>query len=319
MSTHNVPWVESVYFEEILKVKSLTPEETKMVQSYHNDGFVIVPNAISTTCVDEALSQLQKDPELFSYETPRAGQLWKSMSAVKKIAADSKIMSVLELLYDRKPIPFQTINFKYGSRQKPHSDSIHFNSMPERFMCGAWTALEDIDEDSGPVVYYPGSQSLPMYNYQDISDKFLPGSTLPPDFYHQAYEPFIQKLIENHNLKPVKLLLKKGDTLIWSANILHGGSPILNTKLTRWSQVTHYFFEDCLYYTPLGSNTTSGEYQLRKIYNIATDTQVTGNYNGEVVNTSKAADDRYFISPSAGLKKTTSRFINDVFSQIFKR
>ena len=36
-----------------------------------------------------------------------------------------------------------------------------------------------------------------------------------------------------------------------SANLLHGGSRQLATQRTRHSQVTHYFFEGCRYYTPL--------------------------------------------------------------------
>ena len=43
----------------------------------------------------------------------------------------------------------------------PHSDAIHFNSDPPGFMCGVWVALEDIDMDNGPLVYYPGSHKLP--------------------------------------------------------------------------------------------------------------------------------------------------------------
>ena len=33
--------------------------------------------------------------------------------------------------------------------------------MPEGFMCGVWVALEDMDMDNGPLVYYPGSHQLP--------------------------------------------------------------------------------------------------------------------------------------------------------------
>ena len=33
--------------------------------------------------------------------------------------------------------------------------------MPEGFMCGVWVALEDMDMENGPLVYYPGSHKLP--------------------------------------------------------------------------------------------------------------------------------------------------------------
>ena len=64
-----------------------------------------------------------------------------------------------ESFYGREPLPFQTLNFRVGTQQEPHSDAFHFNSDPPGFMCGVWVALEDIDEASGPLVYFPGSQS----------------------------------------------------------------------------------------------------------------------------------------------------------------
>ena len=57
---------------------------------------------------------------------------------------------------------------------------------------------------------------------------------------------------------------------IWAANLLHGGSRQNDRSLTRWSQVTHYYFEDCVYYTPGHSDETTGYLDLRKITNVAT-------------------------------------------------
>ena len=46
-------------------------------------------------------------------------------------------------------------------------------------------------------------------------------------------------------------LARRGDVLIWHANLLHGGAPVKNKALSRWSQVTHYYFRSCAYTTPL--------------------------------------------------------------------
>ena len=35
-------------------------------------------------------------------------------------------------------------------------------------MCGVWTALEDIDEECGPLIYYPGSHKWPIYTNEHI-------------------------------------------------------------------------------------------------------------------------------------------------------
>ena len=41
---------------------------------------------------------------------------------------------------------------------------------------------------------------------------------------------------------------------MWHANLLHGGAPQRDTSRTRHSQVTHYFFEGCRYWTPMLSD-----------------------------------------------------------------
>ena len=60
-------------------------------------------------------------------------------------------------------------------------------------------------------------------------------------------------MIEKHNLEREYALLNKGQALIWSANILHGGASQKDKSPSRHSQVTHFFCEGCRYYTPLMS------------------------------------------------------------------
>jgi hypothetical protein len=48
--------------------------------------------------------------------------------------------------------------------------------------------------------------------------------------------------------------MKRGEAIIWSANLFHGGEKINDPTRTRLSQVTHYYFENCMYYTPLFSD-----------------------------------------------------------------
>ncbi len=319
MAAHNVPWVESLYFEEILKTKQLSVEEVEMARFYNKNGYLILRNCIEHKLIDETRKELQEDEDLFSYKNPRAVQLWKKKEGVKKIATHPKVLKTLEMLYGREAIPFQTLNFKYGSRQKPHSDSIHFHSLPERFMCGVWVALEDISSQSGPVTYYPESHKLPVFDYQDISPEFRPASSLPGSFYYDQYEPFIQKAMDIHGFSPEKLIIKKGDLLIWSANIVHGGTAIENPDLTRWSQVNHYYFKDCLYYTPQNSNRVSGEYFLREITNIKTNRSTWGNYNGQKVRRKKGGYYKFLISPEASYDfKDVKALFAKAIHKIFK-
>ena len=56
-------------------------------------------------------------------------------------------------------------------------------------------------------------------------------------------------MIKQMGIEPQYATLKKGQALLWAANLLHGGSPQRDKRRTRLSQVTHYFFENCKYFT----------------------------------------------------------------------
>jgi hypothetical protein len=71
--------------------------------------------------------------------------------------------------------------------------------------------------------------------------------------------------------------------LIWCANLLHGGSLQTDRTRTRWSQVTHYYFQDCVYYTPAFSDEPLGRLALRQITDAASGERVPNIYLGEEV------------------------------------
>ena len=158
-------------------------------------------------------------------------------------------MDCLAILYGRDPFPFQTLNFPYGSAQHVHTDDVHFSSMPKGFMRGVWVALEDVHQDSGPLVYFPKSHRSKYISAktQNINSKLIENAKYPQKYF----EDYWKKLIKKKNFKKEIFLDKKDQVFIWHANLIHGGSNILNRNLTRWSQVTHYYFKNCAYTTPL--------------------------------------------------------------------
>lgn len=190
------------------------------------------------------------------YTGERIMDAWRVSDNVRAIALSPTLLAVLKELYGRTPLPFQTLNFPYGTQQAPHSDTIHFNSIPPGFMAGVWVALEDVDMENGPLVYYPESHKLPEITMRDA------GLDADPDEYPE-YERFIEKWIEQRGLEPHYATLEKGQALIWSANLLHGGAPQKDRTRSRHSQVTHTFYEGCTYYTPVLSQDTEEHISLR--------------------------------------------------------
>lgn len=271
-SAMNIPWIESPFFYNLLDNHNYTESERELLIKYHEDGYVVVDLELNDEFIDNLLNdifvklnQLNTQDNKYHYSSsPRIFEAWKYISNVLYIAKHPKIISTLELLYDRNPIPFQTINFLKGSNQPLHQDTIHFYTQPERWMVGTWTALQDITEDSGPLNIVAGSHKWNHYDFQHLN---LPVVEHGEQFANYTeYENFIIQLLESSTCKVKKWLGKKGECLIWASNLLHGGSKIMNTESTRYSQATHFYFEGCNhYYSPLFSNTVNGMYSEKDL------------------------------------------------------
>ena len=302
----NLPWVESPFFYEILKSKKLDENLEKLATDYYENGYVVIENAFSPKEIEAVISDTKNkgfNPE-FHVKTfrdeRRVQDLWQYSDAVKQMACKPSILELIELFYEKKSIPFQTLNFIVGSQQKAHSDTMHFSSLPARYMCGVWVALEDITEDNGPLYYYPKSHRTPEYNFANFKN------TTEDTYYHnyKEYEDFMESLMEASTFEKKKFCAKKGDALIWSSNIIHGGCPVNNPKSTRLSQVTHYYFEDCVYYTPMLSNMVTNELFIRRfLTNIRNGEPLKQSFNGNPINMVRTRDELYILNNRIKLPK----------------
>ena len=274
------PWVESPFFAVELARRQLAEADRQVAVRYHDDGHTLLPAlADAETCeaIREEVGALIVPPFRPGRTESLVMGAWRESPAAQALAAHPRVMSLLSFLYGRRPLPFQTLHFPVGSEQRAHSDSIHFSCLPARYMCAVWVALEDIELDSGPLFYYPGSHRLPELDYQDLG---LPLDGVYGTSY-EAYEVLMETLVASAGFEQKKLVVRQGDALVWASNLVHGGSPILRKGSSRWSQVTHYFFEGCVYYTPMTSNRVTGELTLRNnMVDIATEQLIVHSYNG---------------------------------------
>lgn len=280
-----VPVVESSLFEASLDDLGLSNLERDVAVQLNEKGFAVFD--FPDDELDERITRIKNNltpkfalerwkGELWARnEGLRIQDGWTTDEDIRAIAGNETVIDLLSKLYGRRAFPFQTLNFPVGTQQHFHSDSIHFSSIPERFMCGVWLAMEDIHPDAGPLVYYPGSHKWPIVYNEMIGRRV---GTNRAGLAQAAYEDVWQALVEAHGVQPEVFCAKKGQALIWAANLLHGGSRQVNPELTRWSQVTHYYFEGCSYYTPAFSDQLTGNLDLRQITNVATGEPVSNVY-----------------------------------------
>ena len=245
-------------------------EHSELALQLHHQGFgrLVIADPHWIHLVDQVRNSLEPLVDLEALAEGRLppsrfqdAWLHQGLDPVRKLACHPEILAALRVLYGRDPFPFQTLNFPNGTAEHVHSDAVHFHSLPHGFMCGIWVALEDIHPDAGPLLYYPGSQKEPYLRAKDLG---ITQADLEAEKAHQRlFEPHWRELVERKGYQRELFLPSKGEVLIWHANLLHGGSTVRNKQLSRWSQVSHYYFRGCSYTTPLlqtCDSTATGEH-----------------------------------------------------------
>ena len=277
-NSFQLPWFETDFAFEILKNKKTNLIKKKDIIFFIKNGYVVLKNVVSDTIVNCVLSDFKKivnsdnykkNPDYFHYnKSPRIVEGWRKSKNIKQLCFNKYVNNFLKKMYNKKPLPISTINFTRGTEQPLHSDYIHFGSLPELYLAGAWFALEDVNLKNGPLVVVPNSHKLNMIDFNDLKLN-IPKTTSELKRNYTIYEDYLKKLIKEKKLKPKKVTLKKGDVIIWAANLLHGGSKINLKNSTRFSQVVHYHFDKLeKIYNPCFSSRMHGIFLERNLSKI---------------------------------------------------
>jgi hypothetical protein len=302
------PWFERDDWEAEVERRGLSARERALVDTFRRDGFVIVEDRriLDGLDVDGIWERLRG-----KFKPDGSGRIqdaWNAEPVVRAIAAHPAVIDVLRMLYGREPFPFQTLTFLNGTEQRTHSDTIHFSSMPSGFMCGVWMALEDITLRQGPLMYFPGSQRLPEFDYEDLAIPAVVGeqswSNPRTITSYLQYERSIDAIARESGFRRAELALPRGAFLIWSANLLHGGSPREDPTLTRKSQVTHYYFTDSVPFVPMFSRRSEGQFAVRRVLDVRTGRCTVPTLDGAPVIFPHRGGDLREVRPVGGLVGT---------------
>jgi hypothetical protein len=308
-----IPLIESPLFDVEIAGLELSPAEQKIAVSLNRKGYAVIdfPDPDIDQRIDRMRSRLdplfvekgQGDDGAY-YSAGRIQDAWKSDPDVKAIAANPNLLNLLGRLYGRPAFPFQTLNFKVGTQQPLHTDAVHFSSLPPRFMCGVWLAMEDISPEAGPLHYMPGSHRWPMIDNAGAGRRGYGAAGASAQL---PYQQIWDAMVTASGDAPETFEARKGQALIWCATLLHGGSPQTDPAKSRWSQVTHYFFDDCVYYTPAFSDEYLGRLQLRDLVSVVDGKRKPNLYLGEEILPASV--------PTARARNTFGRLRKKLFSR----
>lgn len=225
----------------------------------NREGFVVIDSGLPGDLLDKARVDTdelvridwKKNPSYYHYnESPRLIEGWRHSSAIKRISLCPNVLNILNYVFSARAVPFSTINFVKGTEQPFHADTFHFGSIPEHRLAGVWVALEDVDPEAGPLSLAAGSQNLPPLYLDDLNLE-IPTTPAQIKANYTRYEEFVRIQVENMSSSVRTPVVKKGQCIIWLGNVLHGACKIKNPNATRYSQVTHYHFEDSIeHYNP---------------------------------------------------------------------
>lgn len=265
-----IPLVENPLFDSLLDAAGFDPETRRVATDLHHKGYAIIdfPDEYLAVIAERLKWKMTKHVRGDLRGHARIQDAWQFNPDVMRIAANPQILRLLSTLYGRPAFPFQTLNFSFGPEQRISSACIHFSAVPDHFMCGVFVALEDLDETSGPLLYYPGSHRLPVLTNEQLGIH-VDALSHPHEAYGR-FEAAWAAIIEAKALKPERFIVKQGQALILAANLLHGDDVRKDFNRTRWSQLTHYYFEGCAYFTPLLSNPLHGRVCFRTPTDIST-------------------------------------------------
>jgi ectoine hydroxylase len=217
--------------------------------TWSRNGYVILDRFFSEQECDRVNSEIGRllEQGLIDFSNGRKLMFANKRSRlIKEIADRDELKKILGFVLDKEVVAFQTINFLEGSQQRAHSDSIHMTTYPLGYLIAVWIALEDVGPDNGPLFYYPGSHTLPYL----LNGDFNKGGTFLTlgNKDYASYEDALEDLVNRKGFRREEFYAKKGDVLIWHANLVHGGAPIIQKGLTRKSMVVHYYARDVIKY-----------------------------------------------------------------------
>jgi phytanoyl-CoA hydroxylase len=240
----------------------LNAKEGELFRHWIEKGYVVLPGAVSSKAIDrfmrdydriweegndELFVEYFKDGEVlfhpieprFRDEPHKILDFHGYSEAARRMICSKAIVSFLSKLFERPPMAFQSLLFLYGTEQEMHQDTAFVPvSSPLEFV-GSWIALEDIQPNTGELQYYEGSHRLPEFLWEERSRAMPMDNTVFTPFYEH-----VRDLPPTLGMELRKFTPKKGDVLLWHADLVHGGGKNPQPGKTRKSFVTHWCPKD---------------------------------------------------------------------------
>ena len=227
--------------------------DAEMLAQYIDQGYVVFPHATDESVIDEYLALFEAawdapPDRIFLHwnrqylpmdrtyydEVTKVSELHTYFERAGDLIFPPAVLRFLTQIFERPPVAFQTMTMRKGSEENLHIDTGPLTLTEPMSMAAAWVALEDVQPLSGEFQFVPGSHRLPELLHYG-TDKGHGGD-------YEEYDKILKTTLrtcEERGLHTETFMAKKGDVLIWHADLMHGGAPIQDRQRTRKSLVAH--------------------------------------------------------------------------------
>ncbi len=245
-------WVDRSDAVSVLERKirdgEIDKSDAEPLLHYIRHGYAVFPRAVEPALVDEYLACFED-----AWRTPPAGifahsggeVLPMSMRLYDRVAKVSDlhyyfpraaelifaapVRRFLEQIYERPPVVFQSMSMRKGSEESLHLDTGPLTLTEPMSLAASWIALEDVRKGSGEFQFIPGSHRVP----ETLNLGRSKGHNGDMTAYHAVLQSTLREC-EARGLNTEYFFAKKGDVLIWHADLMHG-EKIDDSALTRKS------------------------------------------------------------------------------------
>ena len=208
---------------------------------FDENGYIVIENLIPNSVIDMyrkywiSTHAPQYDGTVASMKNKMG---WKESSPfinhepIREILCHDNIYKLFDEIGLEKMGLHLSFTPWYSTEKSWHHDCADGDTVSAENYVGLWIALQDINPDSGPFAFVPGS------NNWDFD--FSVYKNLNPE----QIVMYIQNLLIQNELndkqQPQMFLPKKGGALLWKGHTIHRGLSPVNTNMPRESIIGHY-------------------------------------------------------------------------------
>jgi hypothetical protein len=213
---------------------ALTPVQL----AWRRDGIVVLPRLLSDALIDTYCDRYLKDSSDLQGDRP-----YLAVPELKEIALYPPLMRHLKDLIGEPMMLHLCLTGWQSSERDWHQDDYLNPEYVNSWYSAVWMALDDVDPDSGPFEYIPGSHQWPLLRREKVR-ALLPVSEILRRDWAKRTERFVVPAIEaeinRRDAKACQFIGKRGDVLIWHGRLLHRGSKPKRPGTVRKGLICHY-------------------------------------------------------------------------------